>query len=235
MHADHVCQSGHQSSESSGRMRYLLILLLCTVVLVSCQEEYVYPSVVTEFIDARTNGEGKLTWLITDQGDTLDIQERSGLDGLCANSTYRTITIYEHLEEEASQTYPMVKVYSVQQILSISPVDKNNFSPGEISTDPLDIQSIWRSGNYLNLILLPLVKEGKHIYMAVETAKQDSHEAVSVYAKAQLLFLDTYIMPYISGFCEALYEAVPNYGIFQYIAVILHGFLMLDEPTLKYF
>lgn len=72
-------------------------------------------------------------------------------------------------------------------------------------------------------------------YMAVETAKQDNHEAVSVYAKAQLLFLDTYIMPYISGFCEALYEAVPNYGIFQYIAVILHGFLMLDEPTLKYF
>ena len=128
MHADHVCQSGHQSSESSGRMRYLLILLLCTVVLLWCQEEYVYPSVVTEFIDARTNREGKLTWLITDHGDTLDIQERSGLDGLCADSTYRTITIYEHLEEEASQTYPMVKVYSVQQILSISPVDKNNFS-----------------------------------------------------------------------------------------------------------
>lgn len=72
-------------------------------------------------------------------------------------------------------------------------------------------------------------------YMAVETAKQDNHEAVSEYSKAQLLFLDTYIIPYVSGFCEALYEAVPNYGIFQYIAVILHGFLMLDEPTLKYF
>lgn len=72
-------------------------------------------------------------------------------------------------------------------------------------------------------------------YMAVETAKQNSHESVSEYAKSQLAFLNTYIMPYISGFCEALYEAVPNYGIFQYIAVILHGFLMLDEPTLKYF
>lgn len=72
-------------------------------------------------------------------------------------------------------------------------------------------------------------------YMAVETAKQNNHEDISKYAKAQLLFLDTYIMPYISGFCEALYEEVPNYGIFQYIAVILHGFLMLDEPTLKYF
>lgn len=72
-------------------------------------------------------------------------------------------------------------------------------------------------------------------HMAIETAKQDNHEAVSEYAKAQLLFLDTYIMPYVSGFCEALYEAAPNYGIFQYIAVILHGFLMLDEPTLKYF
>ena len=72
-------------------------------------------------------------------------------------------------------------------------------------------------------------------YMSIETAKQDNHETVSEYAKSQLLFLDTYIMPYISGFCEALYEALPNYGIFQYIAVILHGFLMLDEPTLKYF
>ena len=72
-------------------------------------------------------------------------------------------------------------------------------------------------------------------YMSIETAKQDNHETVSEYAKSQLLFLDTYIMPYISGFCEALYEAVPNYGRFQYIAVILHSFLMLDEPTLKYF
>ena len=31
-------------------------------------------------------------------------------------------------------------------------------------------------------------------HMAIETAKQDNHEAVSEYAKAQLLFLDTYIM-----------------------------------------
>ena len=72
-------------------------------------------------------------------------------------------------------------------------------------------------------------------HMSIETAKQESLEQVSEYAKAQLLFLDTFIMPYVSGFCEALYEASPNYGIFQYIAVILHGYLMLDEPTLKYF
>lgn len=72
-------------------------------------------------------------------------------------------------------------------------------------------------------------------YMSIETTKQENLEQVSEYAKAQLLFLDTFIMPYVSGFCEALYEASPNYGIFQYIAVILHGYLMLDEPTLKYF
>lgn len=72
-------------------------------------------------------------------------------------------------------------------------------------------------------------------YMAVETAKQNEYETISTYTKAQLLFLDQYIMPYISGFCEALYEVVPTYGIFQYIAVILHGFIMLDEATLKYF
>ena len=63
-------------------MRQLLILFLCLLTLGACQEDYVYPSVITEFMDARTNEEGKLTRLITDTGDTLRIQERSGLDGL---------------------------------------------------------------------------------------------------------------------------------------------------------
>lgn len=162
-------------------MRQLLILFLCLLTLGACQEDYVYPSVITEFMDARTNEEGKLTRLITDTGDTLRIQERSGLDGLAADSTYRTITIYERLEEASSQALPLVKVYSVQQILSIPPIGKNNFSPGEIRTDPLDIQSIWRSGNYLNLILRPLVKEGKHIYMVAETdmtSHTDGHQTL---------------------------------------------------------
>ncbi len=72
-------------------------------------------------------------------------------------------------------------------------------------------------------------------HMSIETAKQDNMEKVGEYAKAQLEFLDKTVLPYISGFCEALYEVSPSYGIFQYVAVVLHGYLMLDEPTLKYF
>ena len=42
-----------------------------------------------------------------------------------------------------------------------------------------------------------------------------------------------YFYPFINHEGEKCEETM--YGIFQYIAVILHGYLMLDEPTLKYF
>lgn len=72
-------------------------------------------------------------------------------------------------------------------------------------------------------------------YMAVETAKKDNLDDISQMCKSQLEFLNTFLLPYVSAFCEALYETALDFGIYQYIAVILHGFLMLDEPALKYF
>ena len=61
-------------------MNKFLTYIFLTVFLLSnegCQEDdYVYPDVLTEFTEVQTNDEGVLTYLLTDQGDKYQIQER---------------------------------------------------------------------------------------------------------------------------------------------------------------
>ena len=61
----------------------ILYSLLCILLLGACKEdEYVYPNVITTFIDAATDESGTLQKLITDKGESLQILNREGLDGL---------------------------------------------------------------------------------------------------------------------------------------------------------
>lgn len=61
----------------------ILYSLLCILLLGACKEdEYVYPNVITTFIDAATDESGTLQKLITDKGESLQILNREGMDGL---------------------------------------------------------------------------------------------------------------------------------------------------------
>lgn len=141
------------------RLMYLPVLLLCILALEGCKEDkYVYPSVLTEFIDAQTDATGTLSTLITDQGEVLNIQPREGLSGLTPDSVYRTVSIYEPLAGSEQEVF----LYSSQLILSMLPLPADQFK--QIKTDPVSIRSIWRSGNYINLILLPQIKENTHAF-----------------------------------------------------------------------
>lgn len=51
-------------------------------------------------------------------------------------------------------------------------------------------------------------------------------------AASQAAFERDFIMPGISAFCEAMYNKAPDYGVYQYIAFILHGFIVLDVAVL---
>lgn len=148
-------------------MNKFLIYIFLTVFLLSnegCQEDdYVYPDVLTEFTEVQTNDKGILTYLLTDQGDKYQILEREGLDGLTPDSIYRTLCIYQITDVEKET----VQLYSAQKVLSMLPKPASAFTDG-VRTDPLDIQSIWLSGRYLNMVLLPLAKDKSHIYHFVE-------------------------------------------------------------------
>lgn len=139
------------------------VWLICLFALAACKEDdgYVYPSVLTEFIDARTDYSGTLFQLISDDGTVLSIRQRSGLDGLVKDTVYRTVSVYER--EGDGEVY----LYSAQLVLSMFPVTEDYFKD-DIKTDPVGIRSIWQSGNYLNMILTPLVKDQNHAYHFVD-------------------------------------------------------------------
>lgn len=141
------------------RVPLLLSTFFCLLFLGACKkDEYVYPNVISTFIDVTTDTSGTLQDLITDKGETLQILNREGLDGLTPDSTYRTVSIYEPKETD-TQGNATALLYSCQLIIAVKPVTANKLPDGIAKTDPLDIQSVWKSGNYLNLILLPMAKE----------------------------------------------------------------------------
>lgn len=156
-------------------MNKFLTYIFLTVFLLSnegCQEDdYVYPDVLTEFTEVQTNDEGVLTYLLTDQGDKYQILEREGLDGLTPDSIYRTLCVYQITDVEKET----VQLYSAQKVLSMLPKPTSAFSDG-IRTDPLDIQSIWLSGKYLNMVLLPMAKDKSHIFHFVENSLTQDNE-----------------------------------------------------------
>lgn len=82
------------------QLRILLSIFACLLLLGSCKkdEEYVYPNVISTFIDVSTDSSGTVEKLITDKKETLQILNQEGLDGLTPDSIYRTVSIYEPKE-----------------------------------------------------------------------------------------------------------------------------------------
>ena len=65
-------------------MRKVVILsFLTSLLLGACgEDDYVYPNVLTDMIDLKTDHTGTGRYLITDEGTEWRIQSRTGLDGL---------------------------------------------------------------------------------------------------------------------------------------------------------
>lgn len=82
-------------------MRKVVILsFLTSLLLGACgEDDYVYPNVLTDMIDLKTDHTGTGRYLITDEGTEWRIQSRTGLDGLAPDTTYRTVTMYAPLTD----------------------------------------------------------------------------------------------------------------------------------------
>lgn len=137
-----------------------LMFLSGIMTFSSCQDdEYVYPSVLTEFVDISTSPSGKLTYIHNDDGMVYKINERSGLEGFTPDSIYRAISIFE--PESDKEKVNCATMYSCQFVISAIPIPEESLNYG-IKTDPLDIDRIWRSGKYINLILDIMAKNKAH-------------------------------------------------------------------------
>lgn len=143
------------------RIKHYILFLCCMSVFTACKdEEYAYPSVLTEMVDIKTDSSGKLSYIDTDYGSSYKINERSGLEGFTPDSVYRTLSIFETLDSESNSM--SATLYSCQFVISAIPSTEDKFTDG-IKTDPLDIERIWRSGDYINMVLDVKAKDKTHI------------------------------------------------------------------------
>ena len=85
---------------------------------------------------------------------------------------YAPLTDSEEAEKEAM-------LYNTQLVISPVPLPESKFK--EIKTDPVAIQSIWRGGNYLNLILQVKVKDQKHGYHFIENKLENKDGEQTLY------------------------------------------------------
>lgn len=155
---------------SSRRSRFrracygVAVLLGSLFTWVACDddEDYTYPSLLNELADVTTDASGHFVRLVTDAGSDLPVTNSTEIptDGVTPDTLYRALVGYE-LDDEGAV------LYSLQAISA--PVPEVLSSPSvQIKDDPLEMQSIWRGGKYLNMALLVKTQGGRHRFRVVE-------------------------------------------------------------------
>ena len=108
----------------------------------------------------------------------------------------------EEAEKLAEKAEKEAMLYNTQLVISPVPLSESKFK--EIKTDPVAIQSIWRGGNYLNLILQVKVKDQKHGYHFIENKLENKDGEQTLYLT---LYHDR--NNDIEGFNRKVYLSVP--------------------------
>lgn len=192
-------------------MKTVLRLLPLCLLFLACSEEedYTYPNLLSEFAEVCTDAQGASTRLITDDGEQLTISNAEAIptEGITPDSVYRVITRYVRTGNQA-------EIYSLQAIPSSYAQPASAFPDG-IKSDPVEMQSIWTGGNYLNMILLVKAQNGKHTFRFVEDSLITSptgrhtlclslyHDAGDdVQAYTQKAYLSVPLLPYSDSLNE---------------------------------
>ena len=160
-------------------LHYSGLISLATLLIISLwscsDDDYKYPSVVSEFADVYTNTDGKLDYLITDNNLKLSISNTVSADGLVPDSAYRVICTYQQNEENDKEA----RLYSISLINA--PYAIPAFLVEEKKNDPVEVQSIWRGGNYLNLILLLKAQNIPHSFLFLQDSIVSVNERTNLY------------------------------------------------------
>lgn len=156
---------------------FFVISLLClSVGFVSCSDEddgSTYPSLLSEFVDVCTDEFGAFNQLLTDNGESLYIVNSAEIkaEGVIPDTVYRAISRYEIVGGG-------VKLYSLQAIHAPKALPIDSFPEG-VKFDAVEMQSVWRGGDYLNLILLVKALNGGHSFHFIEDSITSSPVGVN--------------------------------------------------------
>lgn len=192
-------------------------LLAGILFLSGCgKDEYVYPPALTEILSVSTDGIGAVDCLLTDKGVSYPVENRNSYSGLVSDTVYRMLAVYDVNTVNLS-----AHVYSLRQVVAPEPL--TNWQ-GEIKQDPVEVQSIWLSGDYLNMVLLVKAQNKKHVFHFIEI-KDSPVLNLKLYhdkgndeeAYTQRAYLSVPLRKY-KTYCKEIYFAINTYekGVITY-------------------
>ncbi len=157
------------------KLQFLCVILVA-LLFVQCDKDdsYVYPEVRTDFMDIYTNDEAMVDCIHPDAAGMLSLQRQLAGQGLDTDTVYRAVGTYSTPDADG---YTLA--YSVTLVYAECP-----FKLGEglaASTDSLYIESVYRGGDYLNIVAQPMMQTRPHVYGFVEDSLRISNGHKSVY------------------------------------------------------
>lgn len=135
-------------------MKYKVSLVLCLtallVTLASCsKDDEPYPALITEMVMSSSNAQCMFTAFTTDDGRTF--QMSNNVKGPSPNVRWRFLCGYVKDSETTAHVYTFIHV---PYLLDYANVDRPRH-------DATGFASIWKSGGYINLHLLPMTQGGR--------------------------------------------------------------------------
>lgn len=136
------------------------LLLLCVFLFIACgkdeEDDYFYPSLITEFAELLSDETGLGTSFTTDSGETY--AANTPLQGLQPKSVYRIVCGYEPTGETRGGL-PVARVYTVDNVALLQPTEEP-----AAEDEPTNIAAVWRGADYLNLQLSPKTQGGTQLW-----------------------------------------------------------------------
>ena len=129
-----------------------LLFLLTTLLSLSCSDDNdtPYPSIITELADCPTDAQGTMSSIVLDDDTRLTLSNPK--TGLKPSVTYRALVGYTLGNDGYATLY------------SAKPATLLKDSTDVGISDPTNIVSIWRTGRYINLHLLPKTQGGNQTW-----------------------------------------------------------------------
>lgn len=148
-------------------MRKLGRLVCCMMLIamgVACSDkETVYPSVALEFLTVSSDHSGAIVSAITDKGEQIAIIEDRTQSRMRPDSTARIVANIATVTTDEAAIYALATTISPLPLTTDSP----EFEKG-LKTDPVEVMSIWKGHNYLNMVLAVKTYQATHTFHFVE-------------------------------------------------------------------
>lgn len=139
-------------------MRKGLLPLLLALALTSCgEEDTVSPPYRMDFLDIQTNSSGEGFQAVKDDDGVFSLVRP--VQGLEKDTILRCIAVY-------TQDGNTIRLHQTSRVLCATP--RSSEEVGEWRTDPVKIQSVWKTSRYINCTLQIPRKEKKHTFAIID-------------------------------------------------------------------